>query len=443
MPVWVCYHSAMILHRGTFAVVDDVAIESNIRNLRTLLRPDTRMLVAVKANGYGHGAIAVAQAVLRAGATDIGVASLEEALELRCAGIRAPILVLGVVPVAAARTAAEHDIDITVSSDWQPVLQAITDGGVAVATALGLAGLAQPLRIHLKYDTGMARLGYREEAPLLAWARALQGESSVTVSGLFTHLASADVMESSTAAEQLQKLADLVQRLGAEGLRPAVVHAANSAAMMRSDAYHLDMVRVGISAYGYRPNPVVESPVPLIPAISLYAFLTRVETVAAGTAIGYGGTHVTTRRSVIGTVPVGYADGYPRWLSNRGSVVIHGQRAPILGRICMDQLMVDLTDIPAAATGDCVCLYGRHAPASWTAEAVWRKTRAGAPDFAEDWLLRTYQRETSPAAVLSLDELAELGDTISYELMCALSTRVPRLYLSRYNLFDMPIQPSV
>lgn len=425
----------MMLYRGAFAVVDLTSIQSNIRNIRALLQPGTRLMVAVKANGYGHGATQVAHAVLSAGADALAVASLEEAIELREAGVNVSILVLGSVPWVAARVAQARRIDLTVSTDWAPILAEAVGCVGGLGRVLGLSKNDPPLGLHLKLDTGMSRLGFREMAEVTACGECIAKSESVRFAGLFTHLASADDPSSSTAETQLHTLSGLVSSLASVGLRPEVVHAANSAGIFRSTAFHLDMVRVGISAYGYPPSADVPPPVPLQPALSLYAFVTRVAHIPTGQPVGYGGTFVAPRSTRVATLPIGYADGYPRWLSNRGHVILHGQAAPVIGRVCMDQLMVDVTDIPSVQIGDCACLYGRYAPSEWTASRLWDAIEAGAgasggsgaPRLVH--FLDSYRQAAATAPVLSLDEVAQIGHTISYELMCALSPRIPRLYV--------------
>ncbi|MCL6443866.1 MAG: alanine racemase [Alicyclobacillus sp.] len=400
----------MELYRGTFAIVDLNAIAANIRRIAARLTAGTRLLVAVKANGYGHGAVEVAKTVLSAGATDLGVASLEEGLQLRAAGVDAPILVFGAVPPEAAPVAAANRIAIALTEDWS-----IRD----------VPACPIPLHVHIKVDTGMTRLGFRDPDDIIKSARWLDTRPDLQFAGVFTHLACADDMSSDSAYQQLQRLNEAVDALRTAGFPPPLVHAANSAGTLRDPAFHLDMVRVGISTYGYKPDVAFPSPVKLEPAMHLYAFITRVAKVPAGTRVGYGGTFETTRTTVVATVPVGYADGYPRWLSNQGEVVVRGQRAKVIGRVCMDQLMIDVTDVPGVEPGDCVTLYGREAPKRWTAAALSQVPTADQPD----WLSRTFMQEASPAVAISLDELADLGHTISYELMCALAARVPRIYV--------------
>lgn len=429
------------MYRGTFAIVDERAIWNNVHNIRLSLGPTTRLMVAVKANGYGHGVLPIAEAVLSAGATDLGVASIEEALALRKGGIAAPILVLGAVSPQAAQIAATWQIAVTLTDDW---------------TTEGIPKFDSPLQVHLKVDTGMNRLGFRTAEEVLRVAEWIAARSDINLAGVFTHLATADGPDMSQAQQQMAAFQEILQTLQAAGISVPIVHAANSAATFRKPDWHFDMVRVGISAYGYPPSPHVVPPVPLVPALNLYSFVSRLVTIQPGESVGYGATFTAKRKTRLATLPVGYADGYLRILSNQADVIVHGKRARVVGNVCMDQLTIDVTDIEGVSVGDAVTLYGRHAPREWTLPAlVLRSERE-----QRDWLVRSFceqyprrmstetqgyvtqidgvKREVTRIlenSLLSLDELAELGHTISYELMCALSPRVPRVNVKHY--FDM------
>lgn len=398
------------MYRGTFAIVDAEAITFNIRQFKRLLRPGARLLVAVKANGYGHGALTAARAALAGGADALGVASLEEALALREAGIKAPMLVFGPVHPGNAQAAAAHGVSMTLTDDprWMDGLT-----------------FDPPLRVHLKVDTGMTRLGFADAPSLLAAARYLAARGDVRVEGVFTHLACADAPNPAHADAQIRRFHEALGALQAEGLRPPVAHAANSAGTLRNPAWHFDMVRIGISAYGLPPSPDFPVPIPLRPALHLYSFITRVRWITPGETVGYGATFTATRPTRVATVPVGYADGYPRLLSNRARAWAAGKDARVIGRVCMDQLMLDVTDIPEATVGSPVTLYGRRAPLSWTARALWQQPPAG----QEGWLQSSWRAEAADAPLLSVDELAQHAETISYEILCALAARVPRIVI--------------
>jgi alanine racemase len=399
------------VYRGTFAIVDLSAIRDNVTRFKQRLAVGTRLLVAVKANGYGHGAVAAARAALAGGATDLGVASLEEAVELREAGISAPILVLGPVPAVAAPIAARHRIAVTVTDfphrDQLPLCD-------------------PPLQLHIKVDTGMARLGLRRPEDVVRLARWIEDQPDLEWAGIFTHLACADAASLEHSEAQVTRFRQVLAALNEAGLRPPLVHAANSAATLRRPDWHFDMVRIGISAYGYPASDEYDSSIPLRPAMHLYSLITRVAEIPAGESVGYGGTFVAKRPTRVATVAIGYADGYHRVLSNRAHVLVRGHKAPVIGNVCMDQLMIDVTDVPEVEVGDCVTLFGRQAPPEWRAETLFRRP----PEEQRDWIQSTFvQAGSSELPFLSAAELGRLAGTISYELLCAVSIRVPRLYI--------------
>ncbi|MCF8566368.1 alanine racemase [Alicyclobacillus tolerans] len=397
------------MYRGTFAIVDERAIRHNVAAFKQKLSDSTRLLIAVKANGYGHGAVEVAQAALGAGATDLGVASIEEALQLRRAGIAAPILVLGVVSPTAARTAAKWQIAVTLGDDW---------------SEYSVPQFEPPLHVHIKIDTGMSRLGFKTLDEVLPVVRWINSRPDVVWSGIFTHLATADAADYSRTKVQIARFEQILAGLKAQGFVLPLVHAANSAGILRDPNWHYDMVRLGISTYGCPPSREMDVPVSLWPTLHLYSFITRVATIDRGEGVSYGASFVADRPTKVATVPVGYADGYPRALSNRAHVVIHGQKARVIGKVCMDQLMVDVTEIDDVHPGDCVTLYGRYAPEGWRQSVM-----ESLPESEhKDWLIRTF-RNYSGKNLLPLDDVAKIGHTISYELMCALSLRVPRIYV--------------
>lgn len=408
------------MYRPTFAIVDTGAIRNNVRAIRSLLQPQTRLLTAVKANGYGHGAQAAAIAALTGGATDLGVASVEEALELRAAGITAPILVLGVTSAAGILAAAEQNIAVTVGGP-EGVQET---AGMTWTTQDAATGKRLQAAVHLKVDTGMSRLGVRGVEAAVDLARRIDSSPRLQLAGVFTHLACSDEPDLCHTEAQVARFRTVVAAIEAAGIAPGVVHAANSAATLRRPDWHFDMVRVGISAYGYGSAEGFESPVALQPGLHLYGCITRVATLEVGDTVSYGASFTASRRMRVATLPVGYADGYFRTLSNRASVIVHNRRAPVVGRVCMDQLMVDVSDIPNVRRGDCATLYGRYAPPEWTANAMDSRANGA----LEQWLGATFTARAG-ASVLSLDELAAHAGTISYEMMCALSPRVPRTVL--------------
>jgi alanine racemase len=379
------------IYRDTWAEVNLDAIAWNVRQTRQRVGPNVRIMAVVKADAYGHGALPVSRAALGAGADALGVATLDEALYLRRSGIDAPLLVLGYVAPTYAHLAAKERITVTVVSSSH-------------ARALTQERFDPPLQAHLKIDTGMGRLGVRSAEELDQVVQALAG-SSVRLTGAFTHFAQADARDKTHARGQLRKAKALFHRLteryavtaqsidtgSMPSSEPLLFHAANSAAVIDLPDSYFGMVRLGISLYGVYPSDEVNKEgFPLKQALRLYTRIVHLKTVPAGTEIGYGSTHVTSRETKVATLPIGYADGIFRALSNRGYFRVRDVRCPILGRVCMDQVMIDVTDVPGVQEGD---------------------------------LVTVYDEET-------LGELAKIAGTIPYELLCAISKRVPRVYVS-------------
>ncbi|MGZ4163251.1 MAG: alanine racemase [Tumebacillaceae bacterium] len=369
--------------RPTWAEINLDYIEHNIQeNLRTL-PPGTQVMAVVKANGYGHGSVMVARKALLSGATYLAVSSVDEAIELRDEGILAPILVLGFTPPSRADILIGYDLTQTVYQ--YEMLEALNKE----ATAVG-----KQAKVHVKVDTGMGRLGFtavEETVDFLKQAVDMQG---IFVEGMYTHFATADEEDTRYAQEQIMRWNAVRQACEEEGLQIPLLHISNSAAILQFSNCGGNMVRLGISMYGYYPSDEVSHQVPLKPAMRLVSEIVHLKQVPPGTKISYGATFETKRKSWIATVPVGYADGYSRSLSNKGHVLLHGVRVPVIGRVCMDQLMLDVTDVPEAKLGDQVVLYG-------------------------------HQGEEC----ISLEEVAGHIGTINYEVICALGRRVPRCYL--------------
>lgn len=367
--------------KRTWAEVDLSRLENNYHALRSLLPAGCRFLGVVKANAYGHGAIPVAKRLEKLGAEYLAVACLDEAIQLREAGITAPILILGVTPGELADKLLDYGLTQTVE-------------GVRVALALSDAATrrGQLLKIHIKADTGMSRLGFLcneahrecsvEEIARVCSLPGLQAE------GIFTHFADADGSEEYTML-QLSRFLDLLEGLAARGITFLIRHCAASAAVLNYPCTHLDMVRPGIALYGHYPAPDMEDTCPLEPVLSLKTRVAAVRELPAGTKVSYGCTHTLSRDSRLAVLPVGYADGFFRCFSNRLEVEAGGKKAPLVGRVCMDLCMVDVTDIPTVKAGDIVTLYGDNTP---------------------------------------VESGAELVGSISYELLCDISARVPRIY---------------
>jgi alanine racemase len=366
--------------RPTWAEVDLGALAWNLAQVRGLVGPKVKILAVVKANAYGHGAVPCARTLVAAGADALGVATVEEGAELRQAGLRLPIVILGLAQPYEAQAVVRLRLEATVTS-W------------ALAAALARAARAAGRRaaVHLKVDTGMGRIGLRPEeaGPLAARLQKLPG---ISVAGVFTHFAHADGRDKRLLREQWRCLQTATGAVRKAWPR-ALLHAANSAAVIESPETHADMVRPGLMLYGLYPSPRLRSRVRLRPALRWRTSIVEIKTVPAGTGLSYGHTFLTRGRSRIATLAVGYADGYSRALSNRGRVLVRGRRCPIVGRVCMDMCLADVTRVPGAVVGDEVVLLGRQG-----------------------------------ANTIGADDLAATLGTISYEIVCAIGPRVPRHY---------------
>ena len=349
--------------RPTWVEIDLSAIANNTRQIKKLVGPQVRILASLKADAYGHGAVKVARTVLHNGSSMLGVATVSEAKPLREAGIDAPILVFGYVPPWQMREAVRLGLTITLYA-----LEA------AYALSRAALALAQSVKVHVKVDTGMGRLGIRAEQvdEILALVREIQVLPGLEMEGIFTHfaMADADARDLSHAYLQLARFQQVLLAFEREGLRPPLVHAANSAALLSLQEARFDMVRPGIALYGLDPSTEVPIPEDFRPALSFKTQVSQVKVIPAGEGISYGCTYKTDRPTRIAVLPVGYADGFRRAPANWGSVLLHGQDAPILGRVCMDQCIIDVSHIREARVGDEVVLIGRQGEALLTAEMV-------------------------------------------------------------------------
>lgn len=370
--------------RPAWVEIDLAALRANFAQIRRVAG-DVPIAAVVKANAYGHGAVPVARELLSAGAARLAVATVAEALELRAADINAPIMLLGLIASDdEAVLAVKYDI-ITPVCSYQMALR------------LNRAAQAQckQAQVQLVADTGMGRIGFACTDADVAEAVRIAGLPNVQLVGMFSHFATADELDKAYAHAQAASFADFAERLAAAGVALPCKTLANSAGLMELAVAHHDLVRAGIILYGYYPSNEVDSSIlALTPVLSLKAHLTWVKDVPAGTAISYGRTHITSAPARIATIPVGYADGWNRLQSNRGCVLVAGRRCPIVGRVCMDQFMVDVTGTNAQV-GDEAVLIGRQG-----------------------------------AEQITADEVAARYGTISYEVTSALLPRLPRVYIN-------------
>ncbi len=375
--------------------MDTGAIAHNVQELRRITSPSARLMAIVKANGYGHGAVEVAGAALKNGADMLGVARMEEGLQLRNAGIVVPILILGYTPLEHSAILVSHDLTQTVYTFE-----------AAEAISAAASSLHKTARVHIKVDTGMGRLGLLPDMPRISlMGKHLPGNAPriiesmarlphVTIEGIFTHFPAADSPDKTVTLQQLDRFLTFIDKLKAHGVEFSLRHAANSAALIDIPETHLDMVRPGISLYGFYPSAAVSrNRVSLKPAMTLKTRIIQVKKVPAGFYVSYGMTHCTEMQTTIATVAAGYADGVSRLLSSRGQMQVRGKRAHIVGRICMDLAMLDVGHIPDVQIGDEAIIFGGQGPES-----------------------------------ISADEIAESMNTIHYEIVTSLTSRVPRVY---------------
>lgn len=361
--------------------VDLDAISFNVQAYKQHISPQVEIYAVVKGNAYGHGSVPVSQAALAAGATRLAVHRLSEGIELRKAGISAPILLMGYTPL--------DGVDLIIQWHLTPSLITIEFARTLSARASSL-GITVP--VHIKVDTGMSRFGLLPEE-VLDFLRELGDLPGIYPEGLFTHFATADWVDTSFVQQQLAIFNDVLSAAKRNGFDLPVCHAANSSAAMHLPETHFNAIRLGIAMYGLDPSDQWLPGFEIRPALTLKSEICRVRDLPPGTGVSYGRTFITQSKTRAALVPVGYGDGYHRSLSNRGSVLIHGLRAPILGRVCMDQFVVDISAIPDVQQEDEVVLIGKQGNDQIRAE-----------------------------------EVARLAGTINYEVTTALLPRIPRLY---------------
>lgn len=373
-------------YQRVYAEVDLDAVLYNMEQMHARLAPGTQMIGVIKTDGYGHGAVPIGRELERLDYVfGYAVATAEEALILRHAGLRKPILILGYTFPYAYEDLVRYDIRPAVFREDS------IDELAACARKLH-----KKVKVHVKVDTGMTRVGVRPDESGLRFVEKTLHTEGVELEGVFTHFARADETDKTSAREQLARFQYFIRRIEeAYGYKVPVKHCSNSAGIVELPEADMDVVRAGITLYGLWPSAEVSRDIiSLRPVLALRSHIVYCKEVEAGVAVSYGGTYVTPGKMRIATIPVGYGDGYPRGLSNKGYVLIRGKKAPILGRVCMDQFMVSLNDIPEAAEGDEVTLIG-----------------------------------SDQAARITMEELGDLSGRFNYELACDLGKRIPRVFM--------------
>lgn len=341
------------------------------------------VMAVVKADAYGHGAVEVAKALCEIGVNDFGVATVEEAVELRLSGIKSNILILGQIFTEDIPLAVKYDIQVSVCD---------TDTAKSFSDEAQKQG--KKVCAYIKIDTGMGRIGFQANENGFELIKSVFSYDGLQIEGAFTHFACADFKNKTSAQRQQKIFTEFTDKVIESGYPLPIRHMFNSASVMEMDGYKGELVRSGIMTYGLYPSDEMSREYTLFPAMSLKSSISFIKEVEKGFAVSYGSTFITERKTKIATVPVGYADGYPRYLSNKGEVIIKGTRCPIIGRICMDQFMADITNIPDAKIGDCVTLVG-----------------------------------TDGGETVTIDDIADREYRFNYEFCCLINKRVPRIYI--------------
>lgn len=367
------------------------AICYNVVQIKKTIKEATKIMIVIKADGYGHGAVAIAKALDKV--VDVyGIAIIEEGIQLRKEGIKKPLLILGYTPKEQYKELVAYNIT-------QTIFQYDT------AKELAKEALKQNkiAKIHIKLDTGMSRLGFTNSRESIEEIKKISLLEGLEIEGIYTHFACADEKNKESAQKQFQQFTHMIHLLEKEGINIPMKHISNSAGTIDMPESNMDMVRCGIATYGLFPSGEVNHDnIDLKPALELKTHVSFIKEVEKGVGVSYGSTYVTNKNTKIATIPVGYGDGYPRRLSSKGRILIHGKSVPIIGRICMDQFMVDVTDIENIEQGDEVTLIGKDGD-----------------------------------EVISVEEIADLIGTIHYEVVCNIGKRIPRLYYSNHQLIEM------
>ena len=377
----------MAHHRATRAEIDLTAFRHNLQNLRKYLDPQTRIMAAVKADAYGHGAVPCARIAVESGAANyLGAGVIEEGIELRENGLNAPILILGSIFPDEAEDLVRHNLATILCT--QPLAQALSKEAEKQDKTVS---------VHIKVDTGMNRLGISPEN-LPALLDQVRNLKNLKIEAVSTHFSSADDEDLSVTQAQLEEFQTALTILQKEGVHTPIVHCANTSALFKFPESHFNMVRPGLILYGVLPSPSLRPVIdqgenPFQPVMQWKSQIILLKPIAKNQPVSYSGSFTTQRDSLIATLPIGYADGLHRMLSNKMDVLIRGRRAPQVGNICMDMILIDVTDIPDVQAGDEVVIFGRQGD-----------------------------------EMISVEELAVKGKTIPYEILCSVSKRVPRIY---------------
>lgn len=372
----------MVNYQRIIAEINLDNIAHNMNEIRKKIGLDTKIMAVVKADGYGHGAVETAKVCLYNGADYLGIAMVDEGVQLRENNIHVPALILGYTPEAQIEDAVKYDLTQTVFSYE-----------TAVKISRAAAKIGKTAAVHIKLDTGMGRIGFDCTKKSIQEILKINELEDVKITGIFTHFSTSDEKDKGYTNMQYQKFDSMCSQLEASGISGIIRHSANSGAILDMPGLKCDMVRAGIIIYGMYPSGEVTKSIELKPAMSLKTHLSFLKELAAGESISYGRTYTTTSKTAVATIPAGYADGYARIMSNKARVIINGHYAPIIGNICMDQCMCDVSGIPDVHIGSEAILLGKSGGCEITAE-----------------------------------ELAEIQQTINYEVVCAIGKRVPRIY---------------
>ena len=372
------------LIRPAWAEINLDNLASNMRKIRRLAKDSAQVTAVIKADGYGHGAKYIAQTLLENGADRFAVAALDEALELRKFGITVPILVLGYTQPERAKAVVANDIE-----------QAVYSYELAKGLSMEAVKQNKKVKVHIKLDTGMGRIGLRADESSIESIKEIYELPNMIIEGMFTHFAIADEKDKGYTKEQFSKFMWVSNRLEQEGIKIRLKHCGNSATIIDLPDMHLDMVRAGIILYGLAPSEDVElNRIKLEQVMSLKARITHVKEINSGESVSYGRKFIASGKTKIASLPLGYADGYTRMLTGKAEALVDGVRVPVIGRICMDQCMIDVTGIEDVKVGDEVVLFGKQ-----------------------------------KNSFISIDEVAEKLGTINYEVVCMIGKRIPRIYL--------------